>query len=274
MAQQHDTAPEESRIPVLVFPRRETVVDGRAVTFEWRPIPHARAHRLQIAADAGFETIVLDEDVSGRDAFEVADTFSTDGQTYFWRILAEDEQGHVRGQDNIESFVGGTGAEAAQYDRQVTGAEEEEAYGPVGGLVRGAATEAAAEVTGDEYFFRKEVEMGVAHEGIAAGQILAIIGAIVLALVLIVVALIQYTQITAQQVRYSAVGLSGYPELRESRTQAVRELSEYGVVDAEEGIYRVPIERAIELMANEAYQQQDQGWTRELTLVPQDTTRQ
>lgn len=270
MAQRHDTAPEESLAPVLVSPRRETVVDGHSVTFVWEPVPQGTAHQLEVAADPKFERVVFEIDVEGKTSLTVLDTFGSDGHTYYWRILVRDPRGHLHGEDVVESFVGGTPEEAAAYAGESTG--EDETFGPVGELFKGAATEMAAEVTGDEEYFRKEVELGVAHEGIAAGQILAITLGIVLALVLIVVTLIQYTQITVQEIRYGTVGASGYPELRERETAAMQLLNEYGVVDAEQGVYRIPIERAIELMANEAYQE-NRAYSAELPLSGQDRTQ-
>jgi hypothetical protein len=150
----------------------------------------------------------------------------------------------------------------------VTGGGER--YGPIGELFSGAAAEMAAEVTRDEEYFRREVEMGVAHEGIAAGQIFAITAAIVLAVILIFVTLIQYTRITAQEVRYGSVGMSGYPERRQVESEAAQKLSEYGVVDAGQGIYSIPIEKAMEQMANEAHQQQNRAYSPELPIRPQD----
>jgi len=48
--------------------------------------------------------------------------------------------------------------------------------------------------------------------------------------------------------------------LRELRAREVEELNSYKILDPEKGIYRIPIDRAIELMADEAYRQrlQDQ----------------
>lgn len=257
---------------MLVAPRREMVVDGQSVTFEWQPVPDARSHRLEVAADSQFDQVLLEVDVTGRDSITLLDSFGTEGDTYYWRIIVEDEDGHIHGEDTVESFVGGTSEEAVQHVDEVTGGEAE--FGLVSELFKGAAVEMAAEVTQDDAYFRKEVELGVAHEGVAAGQILAITGGIVLALVLIIVTLIQYTQVTTQEVRYSTVGMSGYPELREARNAALRKLSEYGTVEDQPGVYRIPIDRAIELIANETYQQQGRTYSAELPLDTQDRTNQ
>lgn len=273
MAQRQDNEPKETLAPVLVFPRRETVVDGRGLTFEWDVAPGMGSQRLEVAEDPQFTALVFEADVTAQDSLAVRDAFATDGRTYYWRVVVTDADGRVHGGDVVESFVGGTAEEAVAHHGEVTSGEEP--FGPVGELFKGAAAEMAAEVTGDEEYFRREVELGVAHEGIAAGQIFAITAGVVLAIVLIVVTLIQYTQITAQEVRYASVGMSGYPERREAEATASRLLGEYGVVDAAQGVYRIPIERAIELMANETYQQQGRAYSAELPLgaQPQQSTQ-
>ena len=47
--------------------------------------------------------------------------------------------------------------------------------------------------------------------------------------------------------------------LRELRARETEELNSYKLLDAERGIYRVPIERAIELLADEAYRSRRQS---------------
>lgn len=41
--------------------------------------------------------------------------------------------------------------------------------------------------------------------------------------------------------------------LRELRAREIEELNSYKLLDAEKGIYRIPVNRAMELMADEAY---------------------
>ncbi|MBD3299204.1 MAG: hypothetical protein GF341_11150 [candidate division Zixibacteria bacterium] len=44
-------------------------------------------------------------------------------------------------------------------------------------------------------------------------------------------------------------------ELRELRAREDRELHSYAVIDTANGVYRIPIERAMQLMADEAFQE-------------------
>lgn len=44
--------------------------------------------------------------------------------------------------------------------------------------------------------------------------------------------------------------------LRDVRAKETELLTSYGIVDTTAGVYRIPIDRAMELMANEAFQEQ------------------
>lgn len=264
MAQRHNTDPEASLVPVLLHPSREDLVNGDAVTFEWEPVPQAREQRLQVATSPAFEAFVLERDVTGESRVTVEEAFQTLGDTFFWRVLVTDEAGRTHGYDQVETFV--ASPEAVEGDTRHTG--HEEAYGPVGELLEGVTTEATAEVTHDGGLFQKEVEMGVAHEGIAAGQIIGLSMAILLAIALAIVTLFQLTQLTEQEVRYSVVGASNYPVRTQMEEEQRQILGSYGVVDEESGTYRIPIDRAIELMIQEAGGSQAQGLTPETQALP------
>lgn len=254
---------------LLVSPREEEVVHGEAVTFVWRPVDRAREYRLQVARDSSFEEVVLDQHVSDATTLTVKDTFGTADETLYWRVLAVDEHGDVRGENVIESFIAGTEEEA---QRHMESPDRDEDVGPLEGLIKGASAEVAAEVTGRDEYLRLEEEMGVAHEGIEAGQILGITVAIAAALVAAIVVVFQYAQITAQETRRQAVGLSGYPELREARAEATRLLSEYAVVDREEGVYRIPIDRAMDLIVREAREEGSPGQAPAEQTAPDEPT--
>lgn len=268
MAKHRHESAEQSLVPVLIEPREEAVVDGSQVTFSWKPIEGAREYRLQVAADPAFEEIVLDKTTSRQTSLDVTDAFPTDESTYYWRVVARDAEGRFHGNDNIESFISGTATDTAS---RIESPDEKEEYGPAERLVRGAAAEAAAEVTGEERFEEEAEELGVEHEGVEASQILGLTLAIAFALAISIVALFQYFSITAQATRSAAVGMSGYPELRENRLEATRKLTEYGVLSGESDRYRIPIDRAMELMANEAMQVQDgRQYSEELPLLPEN----
>jgi hypothetical protein len=47
--------------------------------------------------------------------------------------------------------------------------------------------------------------------------------------------------------------------IQELRSHEDEVLNSYKVIDAEEGIYQIPIQRAMEILADEAYRQQEQS---------------
>lgn len=256
---------EESRVPVLVSPREETVVNGRQFTLAWNPVKGASSYRVQIADSPSFDTLAFEEIVEDGTDLVVEDELSLDERTYYWRVLARDEEGRLHGEDNVESFISGTPDDE---DLHLATPDAEEEYGPAARLFRGAKAEAAAELTHDQKYVDEEAELGVEHEGVEAGQILGFALATAVALGLAIFALFQYVDIVADETRFTATGSSGYPELREAELNATRQLSQYGVVDEQEGVYRIPVDRAIEIMANEA-RQSDGEYSSELNLRPE-----
>lgn len=259
---------EHSRIPTLIEPREEDVVDGRRVAFSWKPVSSAEDYRVQVAVDQSFEELIVDEPAGLQTRLVLEDAFPTDAKTYFWRVISRDQDGLIHGEDNIESFISGTTTDQAE---QFKKPDQDEEYGPVEGLVRGAAVEVAAEVTGDAKYSDQEEDLGVEHEGVEAAQILGLTLAIAVALGLSIFALFQYFNLTAQSARFEAAGMSGYPTLRENNFEAMEKLSGFAAAEGEADRYRIPIDHAIELMANEAYLNDDgTAYSEELSLLPQD----
>jgi hypothetical protein len=266
------TAPPATPRPVA--PREATIVNARDVTFEWRPIDAATVYRLEVARDAAFSTIVFEEEVpADTTALTVTDFFPTDEQTYFWRVLAKNEDSWSRG-ERIESFVSATPEEAARH--RMSRPDDDEAYGPATMLVRSASKMVSDQVSSRGDRFEKEREIGVAYEGIPTGQILAVATSILFAVGIIVIILFQWTNITEAAIRQASSGQSMNADLRETELQANQKLTGYGVVDEEAGVYRIPIDQAMDLMVNEAYQQGDRTYSSEAPFVsgaPADTAQ-
>ena len=242
--------------PALNAPREAAVVDGASVTFRWEPVQDALRYQLQIARDAAFQELVLERVVEGEASTVVEGEFETDGELFYWRVLAGNDEGWSSG-DHVESFVSGTAEMAATHV-----ARPDERMGPYPELIRSASVEAAAEVTGEEKYFEEEAALGVEHEGVEAGQILGIALAIAAAIVMIVITLFQWTRIVETEARAAATGISGYPELREVEMQAEQMLRRYGVVDPGAGTYQIPIDRAMDLVVREAQQDTDTSYSR------------
>ncbi len=244
MAHSTDTDPQAPPAPALLAPTGARVVDAAAVTFAWKPVEGADAYRFEVAADTDFETRLVEQEFGGRTSLTVANFFEANQQTYYWRVLARNAAGWSSG-ERIESFV----AAGAEQARQVA-PEDPESLGPAVDLVKSDARAVASDLTGDYSQYADE-EDGVEHDRVETGQIAAIAVSVLAALVVVIILVFQWTGLRAQHSRQAQVGLSGYPELRENRARGLELLSGYGVADPDRGAYRIPIDRAIDLVVQE-----------------------
>ncbi len=71
--------------------------------------------------------------------------------------------------------------------------------------------------------------------------------------VIVLIFLIDFFIATKEEVVYEAVLKPESVVLRELRAREEEELGSYSVLDEEKGVYRIPIERAMEIAADEAY---------------------
>jgi len=245
-----DTASQPPGSPSLVAPRDAAVVNGAEVTFVWDSVDRADAYRLQVAKTARFEDLVLDEEVGEKTAVTVGNVFPTDGSTFFWRVRAG-RHGAWSAPDDVKSFVAGTAAEAVE-DRSKLDTRE----GPTTDLARAERPEVTRKVFDAEDQFEAEKERGVAYEGVAAGQIIAIAASILVVILVAIATLFGWFGQVSQETQSSAVDQQDYEQLRQAEVEAAQELEQYGVVDEESSTYRVPIDRAMDIIATEEYQEQ------------------
>lgn len=78
----------------------------------------------------------------------------------------------------------------------------------------------------------------------------------IIVLVVLVVFALDFFTAAREEAVYEAVLKPESVPLRELRTRETEELNSYAVLDAKKGAYRIPIERAMTLLAEEAYQAQ------------------
>jgi hypothetical protein len=240
--------------PVLKTPREAAVVNGEEVTFAWQSVDDATSYVLQVARTATFDDLVFEEDLGDKTAVTVADLFPTDNRTFFWRVIALNEAGNSGG-GSVESFIATTPEKA---DQHRAGPQVAEEMGPVTELVRAAGEGISAQMLETESRFEKEKEQGVAYEGIASGQIMAITLSILIVVGVAVVIVFVLTTQRASIAQDEAAGAGGSAELQEEEIEAARELERYEMLDEEEGVYRIPIDRAMDIIATEEYQRQQQ----------------
>jgi len=242
-----DSSPSRSAptVPSLVAPQGASTVYGREVTFVWESVEAADSYRLQVAPTARFDDLVLDEDVGAETAVTVGNTFPTDGDTFFWRVRAVNDQGWSEG-GPVESFVAATAEDAEQ--EPVPGEGEE---APVTSLARAEQEEVPRQVFEMGARFEREKERGVAYEGVASSQIMSVAVAILLVVMGAVVVIFNWYGQVVQETEAAASDPANYERLQRADRQAAQRLTEYGVVDEDEGVYHIPITDAMELVEEE-----------------------
>jgi hypothetical protein len=78
----------------------------------------------------------------------------------------------------------------------------------------------------------------------------------VVLVVAIVVFLNEYFIMTRESLVYESVLRPESAKLRELRAREDEILNSYGAVNAQNGVYRIPIDRAMQIVANEAFSKQ------------------
>ncbi len=66
-------------------------------------------------------------------------------------------------------------------------------------------------------------------------------------LIVVVLGAIQWAKIEGQRAQIANSSFDAPPALREARAEATRKLTRYEVLDADAGVYQIPIDRAIAL---------------------------
>jgi len=243
---------DASPSPSLIAPVDADSVDGAEVTFVWSAVEEADSYRLQVAETARFDTLVVDVDVGAETAVTVGNQLPTDGQTLFWRVLAESDEGRTATSE-VESVIVTTEAEA-EHEAPTPMTDDE----PVTELARAARQEATVESFDFEDQFEKEKERGVAYEGVAASQIMGISASIITVVLVAVAILFGWFGQVSQNAKETVAEQQQYREIQQAEMEAAQQLQQYGVVDEEAGTYRIPIDRAMDLIATEEYQQRRQ----------------
>lgn len=134
-----DAPPRSGQAPLPLAPREGDLVDGAAVTFEWTPLPEARAYRLQVARDDAFAHLLLDAPLAATPVATLYDLLPHRTPVY-WRVRAETAEGWQAWSPAVR--VGGAPEAAAPTARVAAPARPPAARpAPVG---KAAADEAAA----------------------------------------------------------------------------------------------------------------------------------
>ncbi len=105
----------------------------------------------------------------------------------------------------------------------------------------------------EDHISTEATEAGYETRDIALGKTIAWAVAIIVAIVVSIVGLWEYFITVREELYYESVLKPESSRLREVRAHETELLSSYGVVDSTKGVYRVPIDRAMQLMVDESY---------------------
>ena len=95
-------------------------------------------------------------------------------------------------------------------------------------------------------------EFDVEREGISFSACAAIVLTIAIFVLVVVVTSVNLTSIEFEKARVDAIDFSGYPLLDKTQADAEAKLTGYRVIDAESGVYSLPIDEAMGLVVSEA----------------------
>ncbi len=102
--------------------------------------------------------------------------------------------------------------------------------------------------TNDQVFL-EDLEIGVTTDKLNLKRISIWSGFGVVFVTLTIIALVNFAGFALKGAQQKASENSGYPEIIKLKADQNKTLNTFGVVDAEKGIYRIPIEKAIEKIA-------------------------
>ncbi len=95
-------------------------------------------------------------------------------------------------------------------------------------------------------------EFAVQSEDLSAGVLTGVIAGVAVLVMVIVVIAVSVSGQRFEEARVDAISHSGYPDLRQTHTGSVEKLTHYKVLDQDAGVYRIPIDRAMKLVVDEA----------------------
>ena len=96
---------------------------------------------------------------------------------------------------------------------------------------------------------------GYEKSDVSVSKTLIVGGLVTLLIIAFAVVLNEYFISVTEEITYEQQLAPESPVLRDLRARETEQLHSYGIVDSAAGTYRIPIERAMELMAGEAFQE-------------------
>lgn len=124
--------------------------------------------------------------------------------------------------------------------------------------------------------FQKKLKMAhleltaVEPEGVDTGAILRIVYGLIGILAVIIIFVFGWMNLEFNKAEVAAIAHADYSDLREVRARGAQLLNNPEAIDLDAGTYRIDIDRAMDLMVYEAYDEHaNRTYSDELPLLPQ-----
>tara|TARA_R110000868_G_scaffold383578_9_gene650724 strand:+ start:17125 stop:17664 length:540 start_codon:yes stop_codon:yes gene_type:complete len=104
-------------------------------------------------------------------------------------------------------------------------------------------------IESDDSIFIESVNHGVENENLDYNKLFLWSGLGVVTVIVFIVSLIFFSQYSYSNAQKNASNSSTYLEITKLKADQTEHLNSYGVVDLEDGVYRIPIEEAINKIA-------------------------
>ncbi len=105
---------------------------------------------------------------------------------------------------------------------------------------------------------KEDIEAGYEVGDINIPRILLFIGAVTVFLAISFVIMNGYFISSKERVYYEQVLAPGSEELQQLNEQADEQLNSYGIIDSSAGVYQIPIDRAMKIIADEEFEKRVQ----------------
>jgi hypothetical protein len=102
-------------------------------------------------------------------------------------------------------------------------------------------------------------DTGYEKTDVNVGRMIAVTAITILLTIVVVIFMNEYFMYEKERFVQEMVLAPQSRPLRELRAREDRELHSYGIIDTANAVYRIPIDRAMQLMADEAFQQRSAG---------------
>lgn len=215
----------------LLQPHDEAVVDGRDITFEWEDAGSDSTYVLQVAADLDFADILFEQVYTNSEPVHLIEHFTDAGEVHFWRIIVRRHGSEVI--SDAASFTARRRDSIPEFIPVVDPAS---------------------------------ISAGVEPEGVDVKPIINAVGLMAIFLVIAVSILFNWLNLEYQDAVAESITPAVNPVVRDAVVEAEKNITQYGNAGPGTGAFRIPVDKAIDIISNEAYVASDSAFTSELRL--------